>query len=32
MIDNPILIERPILITKNKAAIGRPPKLVLDIL
>ena len=32
MVDNPILIERPILITKNKAAIGRPPKLVLDIL
>lgn len=29
---NPILIERPILITKKAAAIGRPPETVLTIL
>lgn len=32
MIKNPILIERPIVITNNKAAIGRPPETVLNIL
>lgn len=32
MIDNPILIERPIVIKGNKAIIGRPPEKVLDIL
>lgn len=32
MIDNPILIERPIVIADGKAAIGRPPENVLDIL
>ena len=32
MIDNPILIERPIVIKGNKATIGRPPEKVLDIL
>ncbi len=32
MVDNPILIERPIVIANGKAAIGRPPKTVLDIL
>jgi arsenate reductase (glutaredoxin) len=32
MIDNPILIERPIIIKGNKATIGRPPEKVLDIL
>jgi len=32
MIDNPILIERPIIISGNKATIGRPPEKVLDIL
>nr|CAA6830117.1 MAG: Arsenate reductase (EC [uncultured Thiotrichaceae bacterium] len=32
MVENPHLIERPIVITGNKAAIGRPPAQVLDIL
>ncbi len=32
MIDNPVLIERPIIINGNKAIIGRPPEKVLDIL
>ncbi|GAB5501552.1 arsenate reductase (glutaredoxin) [Pyruvatibacter sp.] len=32
MVANPILIERPIVITTSKAAIGRPPESVLDIL
>lgn len=32
MIDNPVLIERPIIINGNKAVIGRPPEKILDIL
>jgi arsenate reductase len=32
MVDNPILIERPIVIKGNKATIGRPPEKILDIL
>ncbi|WP_028465212.1 arsenate reductase (glutaredoxin) [Nisaea denitrificans] len=32
MHDNPILIERPIVIANGKAAIGRPPEDVLKIL
>jgi arsenate reductase len=32
MIENPKLIERPIVLSNNKAAIGRPPESVLDIL
>tara|TARA_R110002110_G_scaffold13189_12_gene63266 strand:- start:175 stop:516 length:342 start_codon:yes stop_codon:yes gene_type:complete len=32
MIENPKLIERPIVINGNKAVIGRPPKLILDII
>jgi arsenate reductase len=32
MVANPILIERPIVVRGNKAAIGRPPETVLKIL
>lgn len=32
MLENPILIERPIVISDGKAAIGRPPESVLSIL
>ncbi len=32
MMTNPILIERPIVVTDDKGAIGRPPEAVLDIL
>lgn len=32
MVNNPKLIERPIVVNGNKAAIGRPPESVLDIL
>ena len=32
MVKNPILIERQIIISNNKVAIGRPPEKVLDIL
>jgi len=30
--ENPILIERPIVVAGKKAAIGRPPETVLAIL
>jgi arsenate reductase (glutaredoxin) len=29
---NPILIERPIVVANNKAAVGRPPENILSIL
>ncbi|HEY8097535.1 MAG TPA: arsenate reductase (glutaredoxin) [Methylobacter sp.] len=32
MVNNPILIERPIVIANGKAAVGRPPEAVLAIL
>ena len=32
MVNHPILIERPIVVANNKAAIGRPPEAVLAIL
>ncbi|MGF1594538.1 MAG: arsenate reductase (glutaredoxin) [Kiloniellaceae bacterium] len=32
MVEHPILIERPIVVKGTKAALGRPPEKVLDIL
>ena len=32
MVNNPILIERPIVLFAGKAALGRPPEAVLTIL
>jgi len=32
MVDNPSVIERPIVVAGDKAAVGRPPESVLDIL
>lgn len=32
MVQNPILIERPIVVVGAKAAIGRPPEKILEIL
>jgi arsenate reductase len=31
MVENPILIERPIVVSDGKAALGRPPEKVLDL-
>lgn len=31
MAENPILIERPVVLTDTQAAIGRPPEAVLDL-
>ena len=32
LVENPILIERPILVTDSKAVVGRPPELINTIL
>ncbi len=32
MVEHPVLIERPVVVNNGKAAIGRPPESVLDIL
>ena len=32
MIENPILMERPIVVSGGKVALGRPPESVLEIL
>ena len=32
MVDNPILIERPIVVANDRVAVGRPPENVLTIL
>lgn len=32
MVENPVLIERPIVLNDGKASLGRPPEQVLEIL
>jgi arsenate reductase len=32
MVENPVLIERPIVVAGPRVALGRPPEAVLDIL
>ena len=32
MAANPIIVERPIVVSRNKAALGRPPEKALEVL
>jgi len=32
MVRNPIIVERPIVVSGGKAALGRPPEAVLSVL
>lgn len=32
ILNHPILLERPIVVTNNRAVIGRPPENILDLL
>jgi arsenate reductase (glutaredoxin) len=32
MVNNPIIVERPIVVSHGKAALGRPPEAVLSVL
>jgi len=32
MVENPIIVERPIVVSGTKAALGRPPEAVLSVL
>ncbi len=32
MVENPIIVERPIVVSGGKAALGRPPEAVLSVL
>lgn len=32
MVENPVLIERPVVLSGDRAALGRPPEKVLEIL
>jgi arsenate reductase (glutaredoxin) len=32
MVENPIIVERPIVVSGGKAALGRPPEAVLTVL